>query len=143
MSFDEWFDRDLECGEADKRRKVSVRNYARGIWDAATEEVKKDHFKIGEEVDILPEIRARVKAKAKDGTWYTYKPADVRRIPAWEPKDGEAVMFPWYNDNNVRTWYAGTYKAGRIYFADDSSVAAVKYCKPFDPDKISKPWDEV
>ena len=150
MTFEEWFDRDCECGKADKRRKVSIKDYARGVWDAATEEVKKDHYRIGEEVeaigiDGLPAgyVKVQVIARKEGLSVYISDPKRIRRIPAWEPKEGEAVMFPWYNIGNVRTWNAGIYKNGRIYFADDNSKAAVEYCKPFDPDKIGKQWDEV
>ena len=193
MTFEEWFEDEWDTQERSSRGRslyLAAKRFSKAAWDASTEEVKKDHFKIGEEVDILPEIRARVKAKAKDGTWHTYNPADVRRIPAksyideiaeeaakeiegddsmipitarciksailraleekeasdaWEPKDGEAVMFPWYDDDDggVGKWYAGIYKNRRIYFAGDNSMAAVGRCKPFDPDKIGKPWDEV
>ena len=109
-------------------------------WDAATEEVKKDHFKIGEEVDILSEIRARVKAKAKDGTWYTYKPADVRRITAWEPKDGDAVLF---NLNEFGFAVVAVYKDDALYCGRTDYRYCREWVKPFDTDKIGKPWEEV
>ena len=140
MTFDEWF------YKPGRYHIDSSREIAKQAWDAATEEVKKDHFKIGEEVEArvfgLGKWE-RCTIRAANGLISVDRYDDVRRIPAWEPKDGEWVIFPWFNDENVRTWHAGTYKAGRIYFADDSRVAAVKYCKPFDPDKIGKPWDEV
>ena len=138
MTFEEWWATPVKRGDG----KV----IAEQAWDTATEEVKKDHFKIGEEVELYScvlGIWEKGKVVGDNDNLYCEKAEHVRRIPEWELKEGEAVMFPWYNDNNVRTWYAGTYKAGIIYFADDSSEAAVKYCKPFDPDKIGKPWDEV
>jgi hypothetical protein len=112
------------------------------VWQAA----RKDHYRIGEEVE----------SQYNDGKWFNavvvvyhgelYKDevkVNVRRIPAWKPKEGEAVMFPWYTDENTRVWCAGTYHNGMIYFGDDYSSAAVEHCRPFSAEKIGKPWDEI
>lgn len=144
MTFDEFMlvMQDIVIADYSTHSGKTVKMLVKQAWDAATEEVKKDHFKIGEEVDILPEIRARVKAKAKDGTWYTYNPADVRRIPAWEPKDGEAVLA---KSKSGKAFYAVSAGGTDIY--DDScpvsGILEAYDIKPWKPDCQGKPWDEV
>lgn len=109
-------------------------------WQAA----RKDHYRIGEEVLITGlGTKAIVSAVDAEGIKKYVNPVSIYRVPAWKPKEGVAVMFPWYTDENTRVWCAGTYHNGMIYFGDDYSAAAVEHCKPFSADKIGKPWEEI
>lgn len=141
MTFDEWW-------EIPEEIEDSYKGFAKAAWDAATEEVKKDHFKIGEVVEIYfrsAATRGRVKAITNDGVYSTFVDGGVRRIPAWEPKDGE-VVFAKNKDGSASV-------ARCIGFSDSYVVIklqngatggwAREHLKYFDPEKIGKPWDQV
>ena len=144
MTFEEWFDRDCECGKADKRTRVSIKDYARGIWDAATEEVKKDHFKIGEEVERQNAWthweEARIVACSAEEC--SLCEGRIRRIPAWEPKDGEVVLA---KSKSGKAFYAVSAGGIDIYDNSDmvSGILEAYDIKPWKPGCQGKPWDEV
>lgn len=66
-----------------------------------------------------------------------------RPVPAWKPKDGEAVLF--CDDDNHGRAMAGFIRNGILYArglmcADWEKREKVK---PFDASKIGKPWSEI
>lgn len=131
MTFEEWWETPKVCGDC-------FEDVAKAAWDAATAEVKKDHFRIGEEVqsraDDYNEWYNCVVVLSKHGIGYFYK--DVRRIPEWEPKDGEAVLF-----NDLGISKAGIYNNGYIE-SGMMSFSGVEI-KPWTHGKIGLPWDQV
>jgi len=143
MTFEEWFETGEPCG-------VNLMEYARKIWHAATEEVKKDHYRIGEEVeaigiDGLPagHVKVQVIARKEGLSVYISDPKRISRIPAWEPKDGEAVLA---KSKSGKAFYAVS--AGGIDIYDNSGMAVSGILeaydiKPWKPDCQGKPWDEV
>lgn len=88
MGFENWFRKqhDLEA----------FKDIARKAWDAATAEAWKNPpegwYRIGEEVCACGEHSAQIVALDESNQNWTACPAKVRRKPAWEPKDGEAVF---------------------------------------------------
>jgi hypothetical protein len=117
------------------------------VWQAA----RKDHYRIGEEVEIRfsPDDEyepATICASSRDktGGYLSYTPNNVRRIPAWTPKEGEAVLF----ENTQGLAEAGNAeKVSRFVTVRCSNGIAFtgELCqlKPFSADKIGKPWEEI
>ena len=115
-------------------------------WQAA----RKDHYRIGEEVEAK-----QIGAQWKKGTvmavvysnnnYYIEEPELVRRIPAWTPKEGEAVFY----------LAGGTIRVGKIMAIGINGHTAVRGAsgvdasvrnidiKTFDAEKIGKPWEEI
>jgi hypothetical protein len=111
-------------------------------WQAA----RKDHYRIGEDVEsILTGERAEVKAVLSfSGSITHINPNNIRRIPAWTPKEGEAVLF----ENTQGLAEAGNAeKVSRFVTVRCSNGIAFtgELCqlKPFSADKIGKPWEEI
>lgn len=115
-------------------------------WNTATAEVKKDHFKIGEEVERKApacsgggEIESgweKSKIVACSASYCSFCGGNVRRIPAWEPKDGEAVLFNRDGEAQSGVYFSGKVFAGR-WFVVDAEL------KPWNQDCIGESWDEV
>lgn len=113
--------------------------------------VPEGYFHIGEEVDYkLPQDRVWYQGKMAvfdESRWsglYAMPPkVEVRRRPAWEPKDGEAV-FIRQRDHVGAPWEIayGTFSDGKVYFGRHHMSAGLLCLKPFDGDysKIGKPW---
>ena len=140
MTFDEWF------YKPGRYHIDSSREIAKQAWDAATEEVKKDHFKIGEEVEMdggsSRKATVRAVIDVKDGVLLCIDRSLVHRIPAWEPKDGETVLA---KSKSGKAFYAVS--AGGIDIYDNSCLVSgileAYDIKPWKPDCQGKPWDEV
>lgn len=80
---------------------------------------------------------------SKHGVGYVHK--DVRRIPAWEPKDGEAVFA---KNRDGSTSVARCLEVDNDFVIIKLQNGAIggwihEHIKPFDPAKIGQPWDEV
>lgn len=115
-------------------------------WSAAMEQKDppEGYYKIGEEVEI--NIRGEKYKKAtvcavKQGRVYAL-PDSIRRIPALEPKDGEAVLA---KSKSGKAFYAVS--AGGIYIYNNicpvSGIIEAYDIKPWKPDCQGKPWGEV
>lgn len=75
------------------------------------------------------------------------------RIPAWVPKDGEAVLFelfgPHSHDDTMvfvdTVGMAGVWSNGMVYYAGKSFNPIEMHIsiKPFDASAIGKPWSEI
>lgn len=136
MTFEEWWATPVKRGDG----KV----IAKAAWDAATEEVKKDHFKIGEEIQSRADDSKKwnncVVVLSKHGVGYVHK--NVRRIPAWEPKDGEAVLA---KSKSGKAFYAVS--AGGMDIYDNncpvSGIIEAYDIKPWKPGCQGRPWVEV
>lgn len=118
------------------------------------EAIPEGYFKIGEEVEMKAGdewVKGRVWATNKlddfpsPMTASMSKPELVRRIPAWKPKDGEAVFVNLIEGIQV----------AKVLSADDGNVVQVLFSqgekravelarlKPLDASKIGKPWSEI
>lgn len=115
------------------------------VWKAARE----NHYRIGEEVESAsygnPFEKARIGVVYKNDV--DYCPREVRRIPAWKPKEGEAVFLFTGHENRVHVGvFAGFEVDGRYKVITQSGECArtnARCIKPFSTDKISKPWEEI
>ena len=148
MTFDEWFEDEWNTQERSSRGLslyFAAKRFSKAAWDAATEEVKKDHYRIGEEVERQNAWTHWEKAKIVPCSAEECSLCDgrVRRIPAWEPKDGEAVLAM---SKSRKAFYAVS--AGGIDIYDNSGMAVSGILeaydiKPWKPDCQGKPWEEV
>lgn len=99
------------------------------------------YFKIGEKIECKTRIHdwqeGVVVATCK--SLQTELPEHVRRIPAWVPKDGEAVLYHHPKGISV----AGVYSDGRVYYDETYGAASKEDMRPFNASKIGKPWSEI
>lgn len=114
MTFEEWWKIPESVGDC-------FEDVAKAAWDAATEEVKKDHFKIGEEVEALGVdggpagyVEVCVIAKRADYTHlFTNDPQRVRRLPVLRPPCGKAPSLGVVCVKCGKRWIA-VYPAGTL-----------------------------
>jgi hypothetical protein len=123
-----------------------LRPLAEHAWDAATAEAWKNPpegwYQLGEEVCACGKHSATIVALDESNQNWTACPAKVRRKPAWEPKDGEAVLA---KSKSGKAFY--TVSAGGIDIYDNSEpvsgILEAYDIKPWKPDCQGKPWGEV
>lgn len=139
--FEEWLKKNYSY--LVDREETRVRFYQ--CWQAA----RKDHYRIGEEVEARAHnqesfVRGVVTALISVG-FAVDQPDNVRRIPAWKPKEGEAVLFSntfGYAEcgcvDTVAARFVTVKTSNGTVFGDD-----VEYLRPFAADKIGKPWEEI
>lgn len=136
--FDEWYEKRGQLMD-------SARGYLEAAWNAAMEqkEPPEGYYKLDIDWESRPwAVEVRVGYCTKD-MQKNYPSTIGDRIctiprpkPKWEPKDGEAVLFPLMGIAR-----AGIYFGGRVYF--DSASSIPKDMKPFDINKIAKTWEEI
>ena len=96
---------------------------------------KEELYEIGEEV-LVNGKPGVVLAHEGNGT-VTYNPNNVRRKPAWMPKENEPVFVEVNGKATIGVWGTGYVHVGNNPGLRFSEV------KPYNPAKIGKPWDEV
>lgn len=105
--------------------------------------IPEGYFKIGEKVEARDRTHKWVRGKIGLGCGVFLDDAttEVRRIPAWVPKEGESVLF----ENCVFKSAVGVYVKGSIYLGRTKQDASKMKLKQFDGDesKIGKPWSEI
>lgn len=106
--------------------------------------IPEGYFKPGERVECRTDVSdwedGIIIARAR--TVITEVPSHVRRIPAWKPKDGEAVLFRMRHDisgpgvasSDTEVW---------DFTVERWPVKMKCEMKPFDASKIGKPWSEI
>lgn len=63
-------------------------------------------------------------------------------LSSWTPKEGEAVLYCYYDDDGDPVGCLGVFSGGKIYHG--TRVISVDVgMKPFDAYKIGKPWSEI
>lgn len=124
---------------------LAANSEANGIGEEPR--IPEGYFKIGENVEANvtgayyePCIVTARRIKQPHNTEH---PEDVRRIHAWKPRDGEAVLVGLCDESGRRFAQAGVYADGIIHgMGDEVSYEAVP-CIPFDESKRGKPWSEI
>lgn len=107
--------------------------------------VPEGYFRIGEEVDYkLPQDQIWYQGKMAvfdesrwDGLYAMPPKVEVRRRPAWEPKDGEPILYEYGGYVQV-----GVFKDNKVYARDMVFNYKMKM-RPFSADAWGKPWSEI
>lgn len=157
--FKKWFDK---CYWTDRsfRRETSI--WPRRAWEACLKanniegrpEIPEGYFKIGEEVEI------QVENPHGDTCWVSgtvgavpyadpfpsicvLKPKEVRRAPAWKPKEGEAVFVYRVAPEvvSVCNVYRDSFDA--VSLSGGQNTYDFAEAKPFDPKKIGWSWEAI
>ena len=134
MTFEEWWETPKVCGDC-------FEDVARAAWDAATADVKKDHDRMGEDVEAVyygGEYSPAIVVARFGGGMVNKEGQSVRRIPEWEPKDGEVVLA---KSQIGYAFYAVS--AGRRMIYLPAGVTVAGDIKPWKPDCQGLPWEQV
>lgn len=104
------------------------------------------YFKPGEEVEIRDKgsdgdfMCAEIVVLNKDAIPVNHNRIEIRRIPAWKPKDWEHVIFAKPEDDTV---LLGVYYKGEIHYGDLYYTAdGIRYAE-LDVSKLGKPWSKI
>ena len=151
MTFDAWYRKHWDLG-------INIEAIAKSAWNAAMEEFQRNSIEkikdmhaevIGKYIrnkkEELYEIGEAVLVNGKPGVvlahegngTVTYNPNNVRRKPAWMPKENEPVFVEVNGKATIGVWGTGYVHVGNNPGLRFSEV------KPYNPAKIGKPWDEV
>lgn len=139
--FEDWFYSERHRGDEEYHRKVwEACLEANGIGEEPTDDKR---YRIGEAIEYLLDNQEGWKR----GHVGIIPPGiaeanfnDYRRIPAWNPKYGEAVLF--YTRDPGCT-LVGVYARGAIHAKDTSWPLEDCHYSPFDVDGHGKPWGEI
>lgn len=117
--------------------------------------IPEGYYKPGEIIEIRDKgsngdfMSAQIVILNRDAILVNHNRIEVRRIPAWTPKEGEAV-FALYGD---RVLVARVLSVngdgltidydGRVCLHKVSYRGNTIFAKPFDASKIGKPWSEI
>jgi hypothetical protein len=116
--------------------------------------VPEGYFRIGEEVDFrckksAPFTQATVELVSERGNTFSFghmAELEVRRRPAWEPKDEEAVFALGKNGVTYDVVRVRNTCEGVVYIVASSGYVhevTPGSLKPFDASKIGLPWSEL
>lgn len=145
MEYDKEFEAAYRLVKPQSEGVFSMHDVALAVWQAA----RKDHYRIGEEVESYGDDgwKLSMVTATREGIGFTEKPECVRRIPAWRPKEGEAVFLFTGHENRVHIGRFDGFEAyGRYKVITQSGECArtnANCIKPFSADKIGKPWEEI
>jgi hypothetical protein len=85
-------------------------------------------------------VSARVTYASKVAIIDCYSPIVYRPIPAWTPKEGEAVLF--LAQGGLRPTI-GVIAKGQLWVGKNSFGINEFPMKPFDAEKLDTPWDQI
>lgn len=126
---------------------------ARSAWDACLEanviggepRIPDWYFKIGEDVEVQGDSGQWNKASigliyGEQSKKYSEN-ANIRRIAAWKPKEGEVVLVRVFDVAEI-----GYVKEGFLWYRGDKCLVVsvgTDEVKPFDAYKVGKLWSDI